>query len=243
MESRIDTGTATATTAKGRVQIEEPTRAERLIARRAAEARATVPDIELTAIVDMSASAATRSELSAATGEAFPSLTAMIVRACALGLREYPRANGAYRDGNFELYARINVGVAVMSGEAYAVPAVTDADTKTTLEIDAELRSLAAKVRAGTVTPPELAGATFTVCNLGGLGVTSFSPPVPPSQAAILAVGAVRRVPVVRNGDIVAGHEMNLTLGCDARILHGAQAAGFLTHIRALLERPEELLS
>ena len=241
MDSRSDTGTAT--TAKGRIQIEEPTRAERLIARRAAESRATVPDIELSTIVDMSASIATRSELGDAGGEALPSLTAMTVKACALALRQCPRANGAYRDGKFELYTRINIGVAVPARDAYAIPTVSDADTKTALEIGNELRSLTASVRAGTITPPELAGSTFTVCNLGALGVSSFSPPLLPPQAAILAVGALRQVPVVRNGDIVAGHEMNLTLGCDVRILHGARAAGFLTHIRALLEQPEELLN
>jgi pyruvate dehydrogenase E2 component (dihydrolipoamide acetyltransferase) len=242
MDPRIDTGSAT--TAKGTAKIEEPTRAERLIARRAAESRATVPDIELTTLVDMSANVAARSELEAAGGEAFvPSLTALIVRACALALREYPRANGAYRDGNFELYTRVNVGVAVMTADAYAVPTVPDADTKNALEIDAEIGSLAARARAGTITPPELAGATFTVCNLGVFGVSSFNPPVLPPQAAILAVGALRQVPVVRDGDIVAGHEMNLTLVCDHRILYGAQAAGFLTRIRALLEQPEELLS
>jgi pyruvate dehydrogenase E2 component (dihydrolipoamide acetyltransferase) len=238
MEPRTDT--RAATTAKGSVEIEEPTRIERLIARRAAESRATVPDIELTVIVDMSASMAARSHLAGADA---PSLTAMIVRAGALALREYPRANGAYRDGKFELHARVNVGVAVPSGDAFAVPTIVDADAKTTLAIDAEIRSLAASVSAGTITPPELAGATFTVCNLGVLGVSGFNPPVLPPQAAILAVGAVREVPVVRDGDVVAGHEMNLTLGCDHRILYGAQAAGFLTRIRALLERPQELLS
>jgi pyruvate dehydrogenase E2 component (dihydrolipoamide acetyltransferase) len=98
-------------------------------------------------------------------------------------------------------------------------------------------------VGAGAITSPELAGATFTMSNLGVLGVSSFSPPVPPPQAAILAVGAARAVPVLRGGDIVAGHEMNLTLTCDHRILYGTDAAEFLERIRTLLERPQELLS
>jgi pyruvate dehydrogenase E2 component (dihydrolipoamide acetyltransferase) len=229
------------TTAKGAVQVEEPTRAERVIARRAAESRATVPDVELTVIVDMSAAVAARPELYAGAAEV-PTLTAVVVRAAALALREHPRANGAYRDGKFELYARVNVGVAMMSAGGIAVPTLADADAKTTLEIDGELRAFAASVRDGTITPPELAGATFTVWDLGTLGITSFSPLVLPPQAGILAVGAVREVPVVRGQDIVAGHEMNLTLACDHRILYGAQAAGFLTRIRALLEAPVELL-
>jgi pyruvate dehydrogenase E2 component (dihydrolipoamide acetyltransferase) len=235
--------TPTTTPAKGAVRIEEPTRAERGVARRAAESRATVPTFELTAIVDMSATVAARRELRTAAGAgSVPSLTAMVVRACALALREHPRANGSYRDGHFELHARVNVGVAMMTSESFAVPTITDADTKAALEITDELRPLAASVRAGTITSPELAGATFTMSNLGALGVASFNPPVLPPQAAILAVGSVRAVPVVRGGDIVAGHEMNLTLTCDHRILYGTHAAEFLTRIRLLLEQPRELL-
>ena len=236
MERSGDTGGAT--TAKGGVRIEEPSRAERLIARRAAESRATVPDFELVSTVDASALMAAR----AASGERVPSLTAVVVGACARALREHPRANAAYRDGHFELFSRVNVGVAVASGNAVALPTISDADTKSALEIAAELDSLAARVRAGTITPPELAGATFTVANLGMLGVRSFSPPVVPPQAAILAVGAAREAPMVRGGDIVRGHEMTLTLVCDHRILYGTLAAEFLGRIRQLLERPRDLL-
>jgi pyruvate dehydrogenase E2 component (dihydrolipoamide acetyltransferase) len=243
MEPQIDTGETM--TAKGSIRIEEPTRAERLIARRSAESRATVPHLELTTVVDMSATVAARAELrrAAAEHEPVPSLTAVIVKACASGLREDPRANGSYRDGRFELYSRVNIGVAITADDSFAVPTVPDADCKTALEISAELSSLAASVRAGTITPPELAGATFTVCNLGMLGVIAFNPPVMPPQAAILAVGAVREVAMVRDGDIVTGHEMSLTLACDHRILYGAHAAGFLARIRVLLEQPRELLA
>jgi pyruvate dehydrogenase E2 component (dihydrolipoamide acetyltransferase) len=254
--------TPPATTAKGAVRIEEPSRAERQIGRRAAESRATVPAFELATVVDMSATVTARREFRAAAGgsaatggtaaagrsaatggSGVPSLTAMVVRACALALRAYPRANASYRDGHFELYDRVNVGVAMMSGDSFAVPTILDADTKTALEIAGELRSLAARVRAGTITSPELAGATFTMSNLGIMGVSNFNPPVLPPQAAILAVGAMRAVPIVRGEDIVAGHEMNLTLTCDHRILYGTGAAEFLTRIRRLLEQPQELLS
>jgi pyruvate dehydrogenase E2 component (dihydrolipoamide acetyltransferase) len=237
------TNTGAARTAKGDVRVEEPTRAERSIGRRAAESRATVPGFELATVVDMSALVAARRELGAAAAEPVPSLTAIVVRACALALREHPRANGAYRDGHFEFHSRVNVGVAMTAGDAFAVPTVPDADTKSALEITSELRSLADSVRAGSITSPELAGATFTLANLGVFGVSSFAAPVLPPQAAALAVGAVRDVPVVRSGDIVVGHEMNLTLTCDHRILYGTHAAGFLAGIRTLLERPRELLA
>lgn len=219
------------TTAKGTVRIEEPTRAERAIARRAAESRATVPDLELALVVDASA-------LAAALGPSVGSLTAVLVKAAALTLRAHPRVNAAYRDGRFELYSRVNVGVAMGS----AVPIVADADVKPVAEIDAEVRALQTAVREGTITSPELAGATFTVYDLGGLGVGSGSLPVIPPQAAILAAGAWREVPVVRGGDIVPGREMNLTLACDHRILDEATGAAFLIGVRALLERPEEVL-
>jgi pyruvate dehydrogenase E2 component (dihydrolipoamide acetyltransferase) len=239
----MDPPTDIPRTAKGEVEIVEPARAERLIARRAAESRATVPDLELTSVVDMSAAVAARRELGVTAGPGLvPSLTAVVVRAAAVALREHPRANGAYRDGHFELHGRVNVGVAMMSGDAFAVPAVPDADTKSAMKITAELRVLAASVREGTITSRDLAGATFTIANLGVQGVSSFSPPVLPPQAAILAVGAVREVPVVRGGAILPGHEMNLTLNCDHRILYGTHAAEFLARIRALLERPQELL-
>ena len=215
-------------TAKGTVRVQEPTRAERATARRGAESRATVPDFELAAVLDATA-------LRAAAGP--PSLTALLVRAAALALREHPRVNAAYRDGAFELYSRVNVGVAL----GPTTPTVTDADAKTAAEIDAELRALETAVRAGTITSPELAGATFTVYDLGSLGVASGSLPVIPPQAAMLAAGAVREVPVVRDGAIFPGHEMTLTLACDQRILDVATAAGFLTRLRALLERPEEV--
>jgi len=242
MEPQIETGAAT--TAKGDIQVQEPTRAERLVARRAAESRATVPHFELTTIVDASPVVAARAALrEAAKADGVPSLSALIIKACGLALREHPRANGGYRDGQFELHSRVNVGVAITTDDSFVVATIPDADAKTVREIAMELHWLASRVHAGTITPPELAGATFTVANLGMAGIAAFSPPVAPPQAAILAVGVAREVPVVRDGDIVAGHEMRLTLVCDHRILYGAHAAAFLSRIRALLERPQDLLA
>jgi pyruvate dehydrogenase E2 component (dihydrolipoamide acetyltransferase) len=162
----------------------------------------------------------------------------MVVKACALALREFPRANGSYRDAKFELYGRINVGVAVAAPDALVVPTVFDADRKSLREIARETRALAERVRAGAITPPEISGGTFTVSNLGMFGVTDFTAVINPPQAAILAVGALAPRAVVRDGELVARHTMNVTLACDHRILYGADAAQFLARIRALLERP-----
>jgi pyruvate dehydrogenase E2 component (dihydrolipoamide acetyltransferase) len=170
-----------------------------------------------------------------------PSFNDMVVKACALALRSFPQANGAYRDGRLELYSRVNVGVAVAARDALVVPTVFDADRKGLREIAADSRSLAGKVRDGSITPPELSGGTFTVSNLGMYGVTNFSAVINAPQAAILAVGAITEKPVVRDGEITTAHMLGVTLACDHRILYGAPAAGFLARIRSLLEEPLSL--
>jgi pyruvate dehydrogenase E2 component (dihydrolipoamide acetyltransferase) len=228
-------------TAKGDVTVQELTRTQSVIARRMAESKATVPEFTLSAEVDMEAAVALRAQLEAvagAQGATTPSYNDLVVKACAIALREHPRANGAYRDGRFELYSRVNVGVAVAAGDSLVVPTVFDADQKSLGEIARETRTLAERVRAGAVTPPELSGGTFTVSNLGMFGIQSFTAVINAPQAAILAVGAMTPRPVVRDGEIVARHAMTVTLACDHRILYGAAAAGFLGRIRGLLEQP-----
>jgi pyruvate dehydrogenase E2 component (dihydrolipoamide acetyltransferase) len=171
----------------------------------------------------------------------------MVVKACALALRKHPRTNSSYRDGRLQLHSRVNVGVAVATesdepaGGALIVPTVFDADVKSLGEIARETRSLAARVRDGSITPPELGGGTFTVSNLGMFGVTSFTAIINPPQAAILSVGSVQPRPVARDGEIVVRQEMTVTLACDHRILYGADAARFLGRIRELLEQPASL--
>ena len=117
-----------------------------------------------------------------------------------------------------------------------------DADRKPLLELARETRALAERVRQRTVTPAELSGATFTVSNLGMYGVASFAAIINPPQAAILAVGELRELPVLRDGQIVAGARMSIALTCDHRILYGAPAAEFLARVRQLLEQPVNLL-
>ena len=232
---------AETTTAKGDVTTQELTRTQGLIARRMAESRATIPTFELRTEIDMEACVALRAELKQI-GEdvppGIPSFNDMVVKACGIALREFPRANGSYRDARFELYSRVNVGVAVAAQDALVVPTVFDADRKSLRDIARETRALAERVRANAITPPEVSGGTFTVSNLGMYGVTDFTAVINPPQAAILAVGALAQRAVVRDGELVARHTMNVTLACDHRILYGADAAQFLARIRALLERP-----
>jgi pyruvate dehydrogenase E2 component (dihydrolipoamide acetyltransferase) len=233
--------------AKGETTTVEPSRTQRTIARRMAESKATIPDFTLTAEIDMERCVELRAELKRLSHAEAPTYNDMIVKACALALRDHPRANGSYRDSRFELHARVNVGVAVAvssdepTGGALVVPTVFDAGTKALGEIARETRALAKRVRDGSVTPPELSGGTFTVSNLGMYGITSFTAIVNPPQAAILAVGAVAPRPVVRKKKIVARQTMSVTLACDHRILYGADAALFLSRIRELLEEPAAL--
>lgn len=230
---------AAGETIKGKTTYEELSRLQETIARRMAEAKATAPHFYLEMTVEMTSAVENRTKLKdRAAGGIVPSLNDMAVKACALALKEFPRVNGAYTDGRFELYSRVNIGVAVAAEDALVVPIVLDADEKGLLQIADETRALAAKVRAGTVTPPELAGGTFTVSNLGMYGIDSFNAIVDPPQAAILALGAVVERPVVLNGEIATGKFLKATLSCDHRILDGAIAARFLARVRELLEEP-----
>ncbi|HET7444172.1 MAG TPA: dihydrolipoamide acetyltransferase family protein [Solirubrobacterales bacterium] len=227
-------------TAKGQVTVEELTKLQQVVARRMSESKATAPHFYLETVIDMSRAVEARGKLKAIAGEdeVVPSYNDMVVKACALGLKEFPRANGSYKDGRFELYSRVNVGVAVAAQDALVVPTVFDADKKGLRQIATDARALAGKVRDGSITPPQLSGGTFTVSNLGMFGVTNFSAVINSPQAGILAVGAIEEKPVVRDGEITTAHLMEVTLACDHRILYGADGAQFLARVKALLEEP-----
>ncbi len=207
-----------------------------------AESKATVPHFYLETEIDMAEAVAVREQLKRIAGDERPAPTYndMVVKACALALREFPRANGSYRDGQFELYSRVNVGIAVAGATTHwscRRSSMPTADRSG--EIAATSRALAQKVRDGTITPPELSGGTFTVSNLGMYGVTNFSAVINPPQAALLSVGALQKKAVVDEaGRVVARPMMGVTLACDHRILYGADGAQFLARVRELLEQP-----
>ncbi len=240
-------GLAGVATAKGETTEVELSRTQQTIARRMAESKATIPHFALQMDIDMEECVALRSDLKRLGRADAPTYNDMVLKACALALRDHPRANSSYRDGRLQLHSRVNVGVAVATesdgaaGGALIVPTVFDADVKALGEIARETRALAARVRDGSITPPELGGGTFTVSNLGMFGVTAFTAIINPPQAAILSVGALGQRAVVRHGEVVARQQMTVTLACDHRILYGADAARFLARIRELLEQPASL--
>ena len=227
------TSVPTASTLKGQTHSEEPGRAARAIGRRAAEIRATVPDLELHRDVDAQAVLALGRDRGIST-------TAVLARAAATALREQPWANAAYRDARWERYDRVNVGITVQTEDSQLIAAILDADTKSLSELTAESAHLAERARQGTLTPPEQAGTTFTLSDMGEYpGAHRWSALVIAPQAAALTAGAMHPAPVVRDGAVVAGEVISLTLACDHRILFGARASALLGRIADLVEVPE----
>ncbi len=217
-------------------------RLQQTVAIRMAESKATAPDFVLAVEAEMDRVIALRGALKASgNGQATPSYNDFVLRAAALALTEFPRANGSYHDGELELFSRINVGVAVAAEDSLVVPTIFDADRKSLEQIATETRAAADRVRTGSITPPELSAGTFTVSNLGMFGIDDFVAVINPPQAAILAVGAIKPTPVARDGAVEIHSVMRLTLSCDHRILYGAYAAQFLSRIREHLENPEAM--
>jgi len=216
---------------KGEVTVLEPDRFERVNARRSAESRATVPTMEFSNIVDVEALIAREAALGCG-------IAALVVAATAKGLSAAPRVNGSYRDGRYELYSRINIGVTIMEQGLYATPTVFDADAKSPVEIAQELAGFYLRAREEELHPSELTGATFTVVDSSVYDIVAVAPMINPPQAAALAFGPIRDVPVVRDGQVVAGRTLQLGLAVDHRIIYGHHAASFLEAVKGSLEEP-----
>ncbi len=230
-----------STSLKGEVTVREPTPAQRAIARRVAEAKATIPEITLDAEIEIDAVVAFRGGLiDPDDGHAPPSLRDFIVKAAGLALREFPMVNSSYRDGRFELYSRVNVGITVAGDGFVAVPTILDADRKSLKEIASETRALTDRANQRVVSAAELAGATFTVSDAGVDGIARFQAVINPPQAAILAVGTPRSAVAIDDGQLRERQVATVSMSCDHRILYGADAGAFLNHLRALLARPQE---
>jgi pyruvate dehydrogenase E2 component (dihydrolipoamide acetyltransferase) len=229
---------ADAGDARGHVTVVELTPTQATIARRMTQSVAEIPTFTVSADADVTELVALRRGAREEKTDT-PSLNDFVVKAAALVLREQPRFNASFVDGAVECYSRVNVGVAVATDDALLVPVVTDADERTLAEIAAETRRLADAARRRALRPEELQGGTFTVSNLGMLGVRSFTAIVDPPQTAILAVGSVRRDPVEDGrGGIAFRDVMTLTASCDHRVVYGADGARFLSRVCDLLARP-----
>ncbi len=218
-------------------------RMQSTIVRRMLESKTTVPHFYVTMEVDMGAAREMRAQVNAAWSEEERiSFNDIVIRASALALMRHPEANGSYRDGGFVYHQEANIGIAVAVPDGLLVPVLKNCETKPLRRLAAEAKVLVERTRAGKNRPGDLEGGTFTVSNLGMFGVRDFYAIVNPPQAAIIAVGAIEQRPVVREGEIVVGNIMNLSLSADHRILYGAPAAEFLRDLKDLLENPYNLL-
>src|SRR5450759_3047491 len=227
------------------VEVIEPTRMQATIARRMTEAKSTVPEFTVTVEVRVDEAVSMRQQLKESVpGADKVTMTDMLVRACALALRKFPEVNTSWADGRFQRKRAVNIGLAVApsTGMGLLVPVVHDADMKDLIQISIESRQVIERARSGRPSGGDLSGATFSISNRGMFGVDEFVAIINPPEAAILAVGAIKDVPVVEDGRIVPGKVMRMTLSVDHRVFYGATAAQFMAEVKRLIENPVTLV-
>ena len=215
------------------------------IARRLSESKFSAPHFYLTVDVDMEAASAFRSDLNVLAekqGKAKVSFNDLITKACAVALRNHPYVNGSWSADAITLHQDVHVAIAVAMEDGLITPVVRHADRKGLAQIAEETRDLASRARDKKLAPDEFEGSTFTTSNLGMFGIAEFTSIINPPNVAILAIGAIRNVPVVKDGAVVPGKVMTLTLSCDHRVVDGAKGAAFLVDVQKYLEQPLTML-
>ncbi len=213
----------------------------KVIARRLSESKFTNPHFYETVDVDMKAAIAARSAMNEA-NDVKISFNDIVVKACAIALTRHQAINSSWHDDVIMEHGDVNIAVAVAIDEGLMTPVINHADQKGLAQISAETRELAGLARERKLAPEQMEGSTFTISNLGMFGIEEFTAIINPPNACILAVGAIRDVPVVENGEVVPGKRMKITLSSDHRIVDGAKAAQFLNTVKELLENPLSML-
>lgn len=222
---------------------EEPvSQMRKTIARRLAESKFTAPHFYLTVSIDMGAAMTARKAINAA-GDVKVSFNDMVVKAAALALKKHPAVNSSWLEDRIRYNAHVHIGVAVAVEDGLLVPVVRHANEKSLSTIGAEVKDFAGKARDKKLQPADWEGNTFTISNLGMFGVEAFTAIINPPDACILAVGGIQEQPVVKNGAVVPGHVMKVTLSCDHRVVDGATGAAFLNDFKAFLEEPVKMLA
>ncbi len=234
---------AAATSPAGQVSFEEVpvSQMRKVIAKRLSESKFTAPEFYLTMSIDMDAAVAARTRINE-NAKTKISFNDMVLKACAVALKQHPAVNSSWLGDKIRVNHHVNIGVAVAVEDGLLVPVVRFADTKSLSQIGKEVKDFAQKAKDKKLQPADWEGNTFTISNLGMFGIDEFTAIINPPDACILAVGGISQVPVVKNGQIVAGNVMKVTLSCDHRVVDGATGAAFLQTLKSLLEEPLRML-
>jgi pyruvate dehydrogenase E2 component (dihydrolipoamide acetyltransferase) len=205
------------------------------------ESKQTVPHFYVTVEIDMEPAMSFREQLNTAADSKI-SFTDILVKASAATLMQHPNINATYLGNTMRQFGEAHVAVAVALDEGLVTPVIRNCEQKSVLQINAELQDLAGRARSRKLKPEEYQGGTFTISNLGMYGVEEFAAIINPPEGAILSVGSILEKPVVKNGQIVIGHTMKVTLASDHRIIDGTVAARFLQDLKILMENPVALM-
>ncbi|MBP7450386.1 MAG: pyruvate dehydrogenase complex dihydrolipoamide acetyltransferase [Flavobacteriales bacterium] len=212
------------------------------IARRLAESKFTAPHFYLTLEIDMARAMQVREAINTSIAPEKISYNDLVIKAVAVALKQHPKVNSSWLGDRIRFNQHVHIGVAVAVEEGLLVPVVRFADGKPLRTIGAEVRDFAKKAKEKKLQPADWEGNTFTISNLGMFGIEEFTAIINPPDACIMAVGGIMEKPVVKNGQIVIGHTMKVTLSCDHRVVDGATGAAFLNTFKQMLEEPALLL-
>ena len=234
-------GGASAATAVERFTEVGVSQMRKTIARRLAESKFTAPHFYLSLTIDMDAAMVARKAINDR-GPHRVSFNDMVVKAVAMALKNHPAVNSSWLEDRIRYNEHVHIGVAVAVEDGLLVPVVRHANVKSFGEIGVEVREFAQKAKDKKLQPSDWEGNTFTISNLGMFGIDEFTAIINPPDACILAVGGIQAVPVVRDGAVVPGHTMKVTLSCDHRVVDGATGAAFLNEVKQNLENPVLML-
>lgn len=212
------------------------------IARRLAESKFTAPHFYLTMDIDMGEAVRVRKAMNEAMGTKI-SFNDMVIKAVSMALKKHPAVNSSWLGDKIRTNYQVHIGVAVAVPDGLVVPVVRHADLKTLSQISEEVRAYASKAKDKKILPEDMQGNTFSISNLGMFGIEEFTAIINPPDACILAVGAIREEAVVKNGQVIPGHRMKVTLSCDHRVVDGATGSAFLQTLRMMLEQPVTMLA
>ncbi len=218
------------------------TQMRKTIAKRLSESLFTAPHFYLTMSIDMDSAIQARTKINEFAA-AKVSFNDMVVKAVAVALKQHPAVNSSWLGDKIRYNEHVNIGVAVAVEDGLLVPVVRFADGKSLSHISAEVKDFAQRAKAKKLQPSDWEGSTFTISNLGMFGIDEFTAIINPPDACILAIGGIQQVPVVKNGAVVPGNVMKVTLSCDHRVVDGATGAAFLQTLKSLLEEPVRLLA